>query len=209
MRAVVDPKDRQFLSRLHRMGESTIQEICAEIGVTATAIRQRLTRLEAVGLVLRETVRAGRGRPHFVYRPTEDGLRELGENYAGLAVGLWNSVQKIEDVAVRQAVLVNVRLELVERFGGSVVGKSYRERVLSLGRQLAESGFDVEVDTSGDLPILRENNCPYLDLANVDSEICELEHSVFEEILGIPLELSRCSQDGSGCCEFHARREAS
>jgi len=46
MRSNVDQPDRQFLERLHRLGSSTIHEIGEAIGVTATAVRQRLTRLQ-------------------------------------------------------------------------------------------------------------------------------------------------------------------
>lgn len=209
MKAEVDPKDRQFLSRLHRIGGGTIQEICADHGVTATAVRQRLMRLEAFGLIERETVRAGRGRPHFVYKPTDDGLRELGENYAGLAVILWKAIQQIDDPSVREVVMGNVRNEMAGRYGRAVQGESVEQRLQQLGEGLEADGFDVEVDNSGLMPILRENNCPYLDLATADPEICRLEQEVFEQILGERLELSQCSRDGSNCCEFHVTREAS
>lgn len=209
MKTDVDPKDRDFLSRLHRLGGGTIHEICADHGVTATAVRQRLIRLEAAGLIERTTVRAGRGRPHYVYKPTDDGLRELGENYAGLALILWQAIRQIDDPQVRDAVLSNVRDEMVRRYGRSVEGDTAGQRMRELGTRLTEDGFDVEVDTSGLMPILRENNCPYLDLANADPDICRLEQEVFGLVLGESVELSQCSRDGSNCCEFHLVREAS
>jgi DNA-binding Lrp family transcriptional regulator len=46
MRLAIDRNDQMFLDRLHKMCGGTIQEICDAIGVTATAIRQRLARLE-------------------------------------------------------------------------------------------------------------------------------------------------------------------
>lgn len=209
MKANVDPKDRQFLNRLHRIGGGTIQEICADHGVTATAVRQRLTRLEAGGMIERETVRTGRGRPHYLYKPTDDGLRELGENYAGLAVVLWRAIQQIDDASVREIVLLNVRNEMARQYGRAVHGESSEQRMRQLSEKLIDDGFDVEVDTSGLMPILRENNCPYLDLANADPDICRLEQEVFEQILGAPVELSQCSRNGSNCCEFHVTQEAS
>ena len=62
---------------------------------------------------------------------------------------------------------------------------SVDERLHGLKSELADNGFDVEVDRSNSLPILRENNCPYLDLAEADPGICELEHAVFEEVWGL------------------------
>jgi len=207
MRVDIEPKDRQFLQQLHRLGGGTIQEICDELGVTATAVRQRLGRLQGMGLVSRDAVREGRGRPYYVYQPTELGLKELGENYAELALTLWRAVRRIASPEVRQMVFNNVRDEMVRRFGRSVRAESLAERFSELGEDLQEQGFDVEVDTSGELPVLRENNCPYLELAHHDSGICELEQSVFAEVLGTPVKLSQCCLEGANCCEFEIEVE--
>lgn len=202
MHVDIEPRDREFLQRLHRLGGGTVQDICDELGVTATAVRQRLVRLQGMGLISRDAVREGRGRPHYVYQPTETGLRELGENYAELAMTLWRAVRQIEPVEVRERVLDTVRQEMVRRFRRSVHGDSLSDRFAELGDGLAENGFDVEVDTSGELPVLRGNNCPYLELASGDSGICELEQAVFTEVVGAPVKLSQCCLDGSNCCEF-------
>ncbi|MFQ5732465.1 MAG: helix-turn-helix transcriptional regulator [Planctomycetaceae bacterium] len=208
MNLPLDPKDREFLQRLNRMGGGTVQEICADSGVTATAVRQRLSRLQGTGLVAREAVREGRGRPHHVYKPTESGLKELGENYADLAMTLWRAVRRIESPEIRELVLNNVREEMVARYGGMVHSGDLSDRFRQLGIGLAEQGFNIEVDTSGELPVLRENNCPYLELANSDAGICELEQAVFADVVGAPVTLSQCYRDGSNCCEFHVQSEA-
>ena len=45
MRVAVDRNDQEFLEQLHRMCGGSVQELCLVVGVTATAVRQRLTRL--------------------------------------------------------------------------------------------------------------------------------------------------------------------
>lgn len=207
MHSQLQPADRQFLQRLHRLSGGTVQEICDDLGVTATAVRQRLVRLQGMGLVDRDAVREGRGRPYYIYEPTEAGLKEIGENYAELAKTLWRAVAQIESPEIRSLVLEKVREELVRRFGKGIRADELAQRFAELKDELAEQGFDVEVDTSGGLPILRENNCPYLDLANEDSAICELEQAVFAEVLGTPVKLSQCCLEGSNCCEFEVDRK--
>ena len=207
MKPALDPNDRQFLHRLHRMQGGTVQEICDDVGVTATAVRHRLSRLQGLGLVTRRTVRSGRGRPHHRYEPTEKGLRELGDNYSDLAMILWREVKNIQPPEVRNRVLQRVQEALVDRFGDEVSGRSLQERMTKLKSALEQRGFDVEVDESGELPILRENNCPYLDLAHSDPEICELEQAVFEKALGTPVTLTHCCLDGYPCCEFQPAEE--
>ncbi|MCH7689294.1 MAG: helix-turn-helix transcriptional regulator [Planctomycetes bacterium] len=204
MKTILDSNDRQFLEVLHKLGSSTVQKICAEMDVTATSIRQRLSRLQVHGFVDRVTVRKGRGRPHHCYRVTDAGLKELGDNYSDLAMILWRELQNIEDSAVRTDVLRRVQNSFIQRYRNLVHGESLLERMEQLKSALVERGFDVEIDFSGPLPILRENNCPYHELANVDSRICEFEQEVFRSVLGVDLNLSQCCLDGHHCCEFEA-----
>ena len=204
MKAVLDTNDRQFLARLHRLGPGTVQVICDDLGVTATAVRQRLTRLTALEMVTRELVRAGRGRPYYEYSVTDTGIRELGDNYADLALILWRELRNIEEPAVREQVAGRVRDALVTRYGKYVRSQSINDRLGELETALSENGFDVETDTSDLLPILRENSCPYHDLAQVDSGICELELLVFEDVLGTKVTRTQCCLEGDHCCEFQA-----
>lgn len=203
-RVALEPSDRRFLDQVHRIGPGTVQEICAEMGVTATAVRQRLTRLQSLELVSREMVRTGRGRPHYVYRVTDLGLRQLGENYSDLALILWREMREIEEPDVRERVVSRIRDAFVQRYGPVVQADSLEQRVRQLQAALSDRGFDVEVDQSGSLPILRENNCPYQELANSDPSICELEQDVFQRVLGVEVRLTECCLDGHHCCEFRA-----
>jgi len=203
MKVTVEDGDEQFLQQLHQLGGGTVQELCDAAGVTATAVRQRLTRLQGAGYVERQTVRSGRGRPHHAYRVTDSGRQVLGDNYSELALLLWDELLGIEEPSVRERVTNRIRQALVRRYGASVQGVSLLERLGELRSSLANHGFRVEVDSQGEFPVLRETNCPYHELAQRDSGICELEQQVFEQVLGTPLRLASCCRDGHGCCEFH------
>lgn len=202
MKATLETSDRTFLDQLHRLGSGTISEICQSVGVTATAIRQRLLRLQGQGFVSRVMVRSGRGRPHFVYQVSESGLNQLGENYSDLALILWQEMQSIEEPVLRQRVVRRVRESMVRRYGRSDHSRPLPDRLRQLQASLMDRGFDVEIDTSGDLPILRENSCPYQELASADAGICELEQEVFGDVLGTKMTLTKCCRDGHHCCEF-------
>jgi predicted ArsR family transcriptional regulator len=202
MKHNLEPHDREFLDHLSRMGGGTVQEICEELGVTATAVRQRLVRLQSLNFIRRETNRQGRGRPFHTYSVTPAGRQELGDNYSDLAMILWRELRQIEDPAVRALIYERIREALVSRYGHLVYAETLNERFRQLGEALLDRGFHVEVDDSGQLPILRENNCPYLELASSDPAICELEKEVFRKVLGSDVELTQCCLDGHSCCEF-------
>ena len=203
MKPSLEHDDEQFLLSLDRLGGSTIQALCEAIGVTATAVRQRLSRLQSMSYVDRQTVRTGRGRPHHTYKVTELGRRQLGDNYGELARLLWTELNSIDEPEIRHRVTSRIRDAMVQQYGVSVSGTALSDRFSQLGSALTAQGFSVEVDTASPLPVLRENHCPYLDLAKQNTGICELEQQVFERVLGVPLALSTCCRDGKNCCEFH------
>jgi predicted ArsR family transcriptional regulator len=202
MKIAIEAGDRKFLERLHELDGATIQDICAETGVTATAVRQRLARLQRMDLVARELVRSGRGRPHHIYRVTDAARRELGNNYADLARILWRELRNIEEPELRARVAGRVEAAFVEQLGRVSPRAPLADRLEQLASALQDRGFDVEIDKSGQLPILRENNCPYFELASADPSICELEQSVFGRVLQADLKLTQCCLDGHHCCEF-------
>jgi predicted ArsR family transcriptional regulator len=205
MPASLAPPDRQFLEQLHRLGTATIQDLCSANGVTATAIRQRLARLEAWGFVRKDVVRHGRGRPHNAYSVTDAALRKMGDNYAGLALLLWRVLTHIEDERLRREMFSQLRSALVDEYSASVSGATVLERLRQLQQVLTGGGFDVELEPArapGSLPILRENNCPWHDLASRDAAICDLEQAVFSELVGADVALTACCRNGHSCCEF-------
>ncbi len=194
--------DRQFLADLHQIGSATVPQLCEMEGVTATAIRQRLLRLQAAGLVSRQSVRASRGRPHHEYQLTNEGQRILGDNYVELATILWEQLSSIDDIQLKRMVMSQLRDTLVKRYGESVEGEGLAIRLSELKGVLSEHGFNVEVGQSGNQWTLMERNCPYHELATQNRSICDLEHEVFEKILGVPLELTQRCVDGHNCCKF-------
>ncbi|MFN0050560.1 MAG: helix-turn-helix transcriptional regulator [Planctomycetales bacterium] len=201
MKTALESSDGEFLNDLHRHGPGTVHQICEAVGVTATAVRQRLTRLQGAGLVERQRVRTGRGRPHFVYRVTDKGLRQLGDNYGDLALILWREIHQIEDPQARTSITTRVRDALVARLG-RFTELPLDERLRRLSDALIGRGYDVELGLQQNLPILRENNCPYQELAEEDRGICGLEREVFQQVLEVDVRLTRCCLDGHHCCEF-------
>jgi predicted ArsR family transcriptional regulator len=202
LRQPLDEGDLQFLQLLRSQEETTIPALCAAADVTATAIRQRLTRLQGLGLVTRNTVRSGRGRPFHRYVLTEAGHRELGDNFAELALLLWDAVQQIEEPEIRQRIFGRIRDQLARRYGSATASDVIETRIDTLRDVLSAKGFQVDVIQRNGLPVLREHHCPYHELAAIDAGICELEQQVFEAVVGSPLVLTQCCRDGHGVCEF-------
>ena len=204
MATVTESSDERLLDILRREGASSVSEIATATEVTATAVRQRLNRLMAEGLIERSLRRAPRGRPSHCYSLTEKARRQAGTNFADLAIVLWNEIRAIRDPAVRRGLLERLARTMADSYGSAVNGESTSERMQSVVELFADRHVRLEVDQSGQLPVLKAVECPYPELAEKDRGICALEGMLFSALLDTDVKLSHCRLDGHHCCEFQS-----
>jgi len=202
MSAGTETSDKAMLDHLRRGGAVTISALVRQMGVTATAVRQRLQRLMADGLIERRTERQTRGRPIHRYSLTEKGERAAGNNFADMAAVLWEEVKSIEDPTVRRGLLKRIAERLVERYRGEVAGDTLGDRMTALSMLMAQRDVPFEVTSTGQLPVLTALACPYPELAKQDRGVCTMEKLMLSEILGENVRLSECRLDGASCCTF-------
>jgi len=206
--AATGSSDRPLLDLIRRRGPLTIAEMAAALAVTPTAIRNRLTRLVGSGLIERRAEPGGRGRPRHSYQASVEAHKRLGQNYADLAVVLWDELmQSVEDRKLRRLLFGRITERLAELYRAQVGGGDWRERMVQLGSILHQRGVEAEVVAGvGDgTPILKQHSCPYFELAEVDHAICAMERKMFEKVLGQSLRLSHCRLDGDRSCDFEAK----
>ena len=209
MQSRLNSAERQFLEWIQQ-GASTVRTLCDASGVTATAVRQRLARLDSLGYVRRRPTSHGRGRPFHSYEVTTRGLRQLGENYQELAELLWDVIAGTNDPATREKMFSTLRTLMAARYGSGVTGHAMAERLQQLRNSLVEHGFRVETVAKNEqpgLPVLREHHCPFPDLARRGTELCELEQAVFSDVSGAHVALTSCCRNGDHCCEFEVQPE--
>ena len=201
--AGLDEQDRMLLEHLHRVDGANIESLCVVLKVTRTAVRARIERLRSAGLLATKSQSSGRGRPRQIYQVNASGLHALGEDYRELAVVLWQVIVEVEDETLRNSLLVRIRERLVQRFRHQLTESgTVEERLDQLADKMKSRGFNVESDHSRTLPILRETNCPFPMLADVDESICQVEREVLEQVLGANVEFVNRCRDGHHCCEF-------
>jgi predicted ArsR family transcriptional regulator len=202
MSGQAETSDKAILDLLRRAGAVRISDLVAETGVTATAVRQRIARLMTDGLIERRTVRQERGRPMHRYLLTSKGERQAGDNFADLAVVLWEEIKAVPDPEIRRGLLKRIADRFVARYRDHVDGETLKQRMSSLASLMDGREIPFEVDESGGLPILSALACPYPELAIVDRGVCTMEKLMLSEMLGENVRLSACRLDGAPCCTF-------
>lgn len=195
--------DVAILDLLRKRDAMSVAELSVVLDVTATAVRQRLTRLMDQGFIERTSERAARGRPSHSYRLTAAGRRKTGSNFADLAIALWEEVRAIKDTEVRRGLLMRISKRLATEYAPHVQGTTTAERMQSVARLFRDRDIPFEVtQVDGELPVLRALACPYPDLAEQDKTICAMERMMFSDLLGENVHLDDCRLDGDKCCTF-------
>lgn len=194
--------DVAILDLLRKRERLTVSDLATAMGVTATAVRQRLTRLLGQGYVRRVATRSGRGRPSHEYLLTEQGRSKTGSNFADLAIALWEEIRSIRDPEVRRGLIQRLASRMANYYASQVTGESLAERMESLSELFAEREIPFSVEQDNGLPVLTALACPYPALAEQDRAICGLERAMFEELLGEDVRLTRCRLNGENCCTF-------
>ena len=201
----IPTSDQGLLDLLRKSGPMSVAELAARTRVTATAVRQRLTRLLALGDIERHAERAPRGRPSHRYALTDQGRKKSGSNFADLAMVLWQEVREIKDPEVRRGLLTRLSKRLAEMYAAKVRGNSTAEKMQSLTEVFGDRRIPLEVNQNGELPVLTVVACPYPELAEQDRGVCSMEKQMFAELLGENVHLSQCRLDGGTCCTFEPK----
>src|SRR3954462_7174886 len=113
--------DRPLLDLIRRRGPGTVAEMAVALGVTPTAVRNRLIRLVGSGMVERRAEHGGRGRPRHTYSASVEAHKRLGQNSAALAVVLWDELmQTVPDPKLRRYLFGRITERMAELYRSQV-----------------------------------------------------------------------------------------
>ena len=115
--------DADLLDLIRIAGPLSVSELADAMEVTATAVRQRLSRLMTQSLISREAIREGRGRPKHRYSLTDRGC-QTGSNFTDLAITLWREIKAADDQSIGKDLLRRISRALAA--GYAAISKAIR-----------------------------------------------------------------------------------
>ena len=200
----IRPVDQLVLDLLRREQGLSIQELMDRLEVTATAIRQRVERLESSGYIEKRKRSSGRGRPQFQYFLTDLGWRQAGVTYSELATSMWSVIGEIDDDRLKHELIGRVAEKMGDCYKTLLPEGSIEDRMRSLAGVLSTRKVPASFLRDNDLPVLEVHACPYPGIVDsgADRSVCQLEQEALSQALGHEVHLSKCRLDGHGCCQF-------
>jgi predicted ArsR family transcriptional regulator len=199
---------RALLLRLRHDGPSSPENLGVGLGVSRTGVLQQLHALETAGLVSRQAVRHGVGRPRHVYDVTDAAQDLFPTNYDGLASGLLVAIRAIGGEELIDGVFDERRRITRDRIRQRMADRLAPEaRLVDRARELAviqdEQGYLAETVIGADGIIrLVERNCAIHRVAADNGAACQAELDLFREILGPDVERETHIAAGDRCCTY-------
>ena len=154
--------------------ELSSQQLSERLGVSSAAVRQHLTTLEALGLVVRRKLVTQPSRPTYLYRVSPQGMRIFPKRYDMLLaqmIGVLAERQGPE--AVEQTIAAAAR-RVAEHAPSRVSGGPGPERWRRLLEWLeTEFAWQADVAEAPSAPRrLTIHQCPFQDLSKVQPDVC-------------------------------------
>ena len=159
--------------------------MAADLGITASAVRQHLAGLVDLGLVAHRQIKQGPGRPKHRYHLTEVAEALFPKTYSELTNEVLGIVET-EDPALLQTVFDRRRDRRVERARARLQerGGGFEDQVDELTRILDEDGYLAEwrcLDDGG--YAITEHNCAVLGVASTYGQACSSELEFLRAVL--------------------------
>ena len=199
---------RAILVRLRHDGPSSPEALATALGLSRTGVLQQLHALEAGGLVSRQAVRHGVGRPRHVYDVTPAAQDLFPTNYDGLASGLLAAIRSlggdhlVDEVFEERRRLTRDRLR--QRLDSTVaVDAPLIDRARELAVIQDEQGYLAEVVLGADGVVrLVERNCAIHRVSSEHAAACQAELDLFRDLLGTTVERETHIAAGDRCCTY-------
>lgn len=177
-----------ILQYLLRQGQANTQDLADLLDISPQAVRRHLKELEAEGLLERQSVQSGMGRPQFFYSLSKLGRDRFPHRYREFAVSFLDTL--VETVGEQQLgeVLRKQWQRKAEDYrqyiGTGALGDRVR-RLLQLRRQegyMAELHI-VDGDNDREHYLLSEHHCAISEVAESYTTVCGHELEMFALIL--------------------------
>lgn len=186
---------RQILETLRMEGAQTIDDLAQVLHLTRTAVTTHLSALQTEGLVVRQGLRRGKRRPSTLYALTAEVDSVFPKAYKEFAVAVLEEVKR-EGPGPLTQVLWRIGDRWIARDIPRVHGLQGRPRLERATEILAEQGFMPVLAPTRNGYVLREHNCPVMQLAAAHPEVCDMIHRWLQAVFGTSLARIKCIRQG-------------
>lgn len=170
---------------LKRRQEMSVADLCAELNITAMAVRRHLTGLQKDGLIDCRLTRKGRGRPAYQFHLTEKASSLFPSGIGNLAFELLDAVYHARGTQGITELLALRDEATVARLTPQLEQLSLKERIGEVAQIFAKNGYMTKWQELEDGNFfIYQQHCAVHSLAVHFRQICAMESRLLEKLLG-------------------------
>jgi predicted ArsR family transcriptional regulator len=194
---------------LGRAEGATLEELANHLGITKTAAKEHVIKVESLGYLTFIDVKGGVGRPKRRYLLSPEGQEAFPRQYSWLSNVMLELLAK--EMGSRGVA------ELMNKLAGSVTSSmearfkkatTSAELLEELTKALNELGYRAALKQS-DLrkgAVIEATNCVYHSVAKRHPELCQFDVKFMENATGMSVKLETCIAKGGAVCRFCIRK---
>jgi DeoR family transcriptional regulator, suf operon transcriptional repressor len=188
--------------------QATVQSLADTLGVTPISIRHHLNSLLGEGLIKIEVERKSVGRPRHLYSLTEAAQRYFPNKYHVLVGRLLDEMKATLLPEQLETIINNMAANVAAQYGKPQQGQTLEQRLEHLVEILGAEGFMAAVQRADNGTVLAELNCPYIYIGHRHPEVCRIDHSIIQSVLGVDVQQTACVLNGDHSCTFKVKDDS-
>jgi DeoR family suf operon transcriptional repressor len=210
MRALHANQEKILDFLLDKADGATLDELADHLGITKTAAKEHLLKIESMGLLAFKDSRGSVGRPRRRYLLSGEGIESFPRQYSWLSNVLLELLA--EDMGpegvsrTMKQLAIKVAGGMKDRFDRAT---TTAERLSEVTKTLNELGYRATLKQS-DLrkgAVIEATNCVYHSVAKSHPELCGFDVQFIKQASGgLNVKLESCIARGGAVCRFCLRK---
>ncbi len=196
------------LEAIKSQRQATVQWLSETLGVTAISIRHHLNSLLGEGLIKIEVERKSVGRPRHLYSLTEAAQRYFPNKYHVLVQRLLDEMKASLSPEQIETIINNIAANVAAQYAKPQQGETLEQRLRHLVEILGAEGFMAATQRVDNRTVLAELNCPYIYIGQRHPEVCRIDHSLIQSVLGVDVQQTSCVLHGDQSCTFKVKDDS-
>jgi predicted ArsR family transcriptional regulator len=190
---------------------ATLEELAEHLGVTKTAAREHLVKIENLGFITYQDMRGGVGRPRRRYLLSAEGHETFPRRYSWLSNVLLQMLAEDMGPAAVARMMENLAVRVADSMRDRFQeARSSAELLTGITQALNELGYRALLKQR-DLrkgAVVEATNCVYHTVAKKHPELCRFDVKFIEAASGgLNVRLESCITRGDPVCRFCLRRK--
>jgi DeoR family suf operon transcriptional repressor len=198
----------EILQILQKDGGATVAHMARTLRVSIGTLRHHVSILERDGLLTREKIRHGVGRPQLRFLLSAKGKESFPTRYDSLSSKLISQIKATFGTKGLTALLDRMSRNALEQHDLTRLGGSVSERADSLLEILNKEGFVANWEQSDGKLKITQHTCPYHAVVQEHPEVCQYDTKLISIVLDAPVKRTSCMSCGDRACTFEAELEA-